>query len=161
MKALFRPRVVASARRHRALFPVLVGACIVFSTALAACSSTSPGFTGYDWQVIAISHDGTETSIPARLGVALQFGSDGQFGANDSVNSTGGQYHATSDGFTTSGLVSSAVGYAGHDPAILLAMSAIASFGSGAHATAKLTGDRLVIGIGSYTLTCQRRGPAS
>jgi hypothetical protein len=51
------------------------------------------------------------------------------------------------------------VGYAGHDPAVLLAISAIGSFGNGAHATVELTADRLVVGVGSYTLTCQRRGP--
>ena len=65
----------------------------------------------------------------------------------------------TSDGFTTSGLMTSSVGYAGHDPVVLLSISAIGSFDNGAHATVKLTGDRLMVGVDSYTLTCQRRGP--
>ncbi len=34
---------------------------------------------------------------------------------------------------------------------------AIGSFGNGVHATVKLTGDRLVVGVSSYTLTCKRR----
>src|SRR5229473_666951 len=118
---------------HRARFLALAGVCVFLtSLALAACGSAtsarsvSPGFTGYDWQVAAISHSGT--------------------------------YRTTSDGFTTSALASTLVGYAGHDPAVLLAIGAIGSFGNGVHATVKLTGDRLVVGVDSYTLTCQRRG---
>jgi hypothetical protein len=58
----------------------------------------------------------------------------------------------------TGALSSTLVGYAGHDRAVLLAISAIGSFGNGVHATVKLTADRLVVGVGSYTLTCRRRG---
>lgn len=151
---------------HHARLLALVGVCIFLaSLALAACGSAtsagpvSPGFTGYDWQVVAISHHGKVASMPARLHVALQFSSGGQFGANDSVNFYSGTYRTTSDGFTTSILASTAVGYIGHDPAILLAISAIGSFDNGAHATVKLTADRLMVGVGSYTLTCRRRGP--
>jgi heat shock protein HslJ len=152
-------------RRHRARFRALVGVCIVLaSLALAACGSAtsarpvSPGFTGYDWHVIAISHDGQVTSIPARMQVDLQFSPGGQFGANDSINFHSGTYRTTSDGFTTSDLASTLAAYVGHDPAIDLAISAIESFDNGAHATVKLVGDRLVVGVGSYTLTCQRGG---
>jgi hypothetical protein len=140
--------------------------CILgISLALAACGSATsarpvpPGFIGYDWHVVAISHGGNVTSIPARMQVALQFSPGGQFGANDSINFYSGTYRATSDGFTTSDLISSAIGYVGHDPAVRLAMSAIGSFDNGVHATVKLAGERLVVGVGSYTLTCQRRGP--
>jgi heat shock protein HslJ len=97
--------------------------------------------------------------FPARLQVALQFSPGGQFGANDSINFHSGTYRTTSDGFTTSDLASTAVGYVGPDPAILLAESAIGSFDNGARATVKLTGDRLVVSVGFYTLTCQRGGP--
>ncbi len=151
---------------RRARFPALTGVCIFLtSLALAACgsatsaSSVSPGFTGYDWQVIAISHDGKVTSIPARMQVALRFSPGGQFGASDGVNFLSGTYRTTSDGFTTSVLASTLIGYAGHDPVVLLAISAIGSFGNGVHATVTLTGDRLVVGVSSYTLTCQRRSP--
>jgi heat shock protein HslJ len=151
---------------HRARFLALVSAFIFLtSLALAACGSAtssrpvSPGFSGYNWQVVAIGHGGKVTSIPARLRVALQFSPGGQFGASDGVNLHGGTYRTTSDGFTTSALASTLIGYAGHDPAVLLAIRAIGSFGDGVHATVKLTGDRLAVGVGSYTLTCQRRGP--
>jgi hypothetical protein len=86
----------------------------------------------------------------------LQFSRGGQFGASDGVNYHSGTYRTTSDGFTTSALGQTLVAYGGHDPAILLAIDAIGSFDNGAHATVKLTGDRLVVGVGSYTLTCQR-----
>jgi hypothetical protein len=151
---------------HRARFLAFAAGCIFLaSLALAACGSAtsarpvSPGFTGYDWQVVAISHGGQVTSIPARMQVALQFSPGGQFGANDSINFHGGTYRTTSDGFTTSALVSTAVGYVGHDPVVLLAIGAIRSLDNGVHATVKLVGDRLVVGVGSYTLTCQRGSP--
>jgi heat shock protein HslJ len=164
MNGLFRPQGLVWPIRHRAWFPALLGACLLpMSLALAACSSAtpprpvSPGFTGYAWRVVAISHGGKVTSIPARLQVALRFSPDGQFGANDSVNFHSGTYSTTGDGFITSDLSSTGAGYAGHDPAVLLAVNAIESFGNGVHATVKLTASRLVVGVASYTLTCQRR----
>jgi hypothetical protein len=90
---------------HRTRFRALAAVCIfATSLAVAACSSAasarpvSPGFTGYDWQVVAISHGGKVTSIPARWRVALQFSPGGQFGANDSVNFHSGTYRAGSTG---------------------------------------------------------------
>jgi hypothetical protein len=166
------PRATAARRSqvmpmgHRARFRALVGMCIFLaSLALAACGSAtsarpvSPGFAGYDWQVVAISHGGKVTTIPPRMQVALQFSPGGQFVADDSVNFHSGTYHTTSDSFTTSALTVSLTGYAGHDPAVLLAGAAISSFDVGARATVKFAGDRLVVGVGSYTLICQRRGP--
>lgn len=151
---------------HRAWFLALVGVCIFLaSLALAGCGSAtaarpvSPGFTGYDWQVVAISHGGQETTIPAEMRVGLRFSPGGQFGADDSVNFHSGTYRTTGDGFTTDDLSTTLVGYGGHDPAVLLAMGAMDSFGKGVRATVKLTGDRLVVGVGSYTLTCQRGSP--
>lgn len=133
--------------------------------ALAACgsmapaSSASPGFTGYDWQVVAISHGGRVTHIPAHLEVALQFSRGGQFVASDGISGYSGTYRATRDGFTTGVLAVTANGYAGHDPAILLAMSAMGSFGNPATYAVRLTRDRLVVDVGSYILTCHRAGP--
>ena len=163
-KAARRSQTMPIGRRTR--FRALAGVCIfATSLALAACGSAtsarpvSPGFTGYVWQVVAISRDGKVTSIPARLQVALRFSPGGQFGASDSVNFHSGTYHTTSDGFTTSAMGGTLVGYAGHDPAVLLAISAIGSFDNGVHATVKLTGDRLVVGVDSYTLTCNAAAP--
>jgi hypothetical protein len=146
--------------RHGAQF----GACVgLVALLLAACGSASPagpspGFTGYDWQVVTISGDGTARSIPARLQVVLQFSPDGHFTANDSVNFHSGAYRVTAAGFSVSGMGTTLVGYAGHDSTVLLAIKAIGSFNDGVHATAKLTGDRLVVGVALYTLTCQRHG---
>ena len=143
----------------------LAGAWIfVVSLAVAACGSmapaspTSPGFTGYDWQVVAISHGGKVTAIPARLGVALQFSPGGQFSASDGISGYSGTYRATRDGFTTGVLDVTGNGYAGGDPAILLARRAMGSFGNPAAYPVRLTGDRLVVDVGSYTLTCHRSG---
>jgi hypothetical protein len=149
---------------HGSRFLTLAGACLVLvMLPLAACSSASPagpspGFAGYDWQVVIISHDGMARSVPPRLKVVLQFSPDGRFGANDGVNFHSGTYRRTGDGFTVSGMATTLIGYAGHDPAVLLAINAIGSFEDGVHATVNLTADRLVVGVGSYILTCQRHG---
>jgi hypothetical protein len=123
-------------------------------------SQVSAGFAGYRWLVVAIGHEGTVTSIPARLSVDLRFSPNGRFLADDSVNSHSGTFRMTHGGFTTSTLASSLVGYVGHNPAILLSQNAMTAFDNGAHATAQVTGDRLVVSVGSYTLTCVRHGPA-
>jgi heat shock protein HslJ len=141
---------------------IVLAALVLAALALAACgsvapaSSASPGFTGYDWQVVAIGHGGKVTPIPARLEVALQFSPGGQFVAFDGISGHSGTYRATRDGFTTGVLAVTGNGYAGHDPAILLARPTIDSFDGGARATVRLTGDRLEVYVGSYTLTCRR-----
>ena len=66
-------------------------AVALMALAAAACGSTAggssmlAGFAGYKWSVVAIGHDGEQTSIPARFDVYLQFAPNGQYGANDPV----------------------------------------------------------------------------
>ena len=132
--------------------------------AAAACGSTTggssmlAGFAGYKWSVVAIGHDGKQTSIPARYDVYLQFAPNGQYGANDPVNYHFGAYRQTGDGFTTSLVAVSAVGYAGNDPVITLATGAISRLDDVADASVTVTGNRLDVVAGGYTLTCQRAG---
>ncbi len=57
-----------------------------------------------------------------------------------------------------SAIVTTAVGYAGKDPIVLLSVDAISAFNDGIHATATVTGDRLAVTVAGYTLTCQRDG---
>ena len=140
--------------------------CVAAAGCATAASGTSPesaptakaGFAGYKWQVVTIEHAGNQTRIPARYAVYLQFTLDGQFGANEPVNYHSGAYHHAGDGFTTSGMGSTLVGYAGHDPVVLLSVGAISAFDNGMHAKVRLTGDRLAVTVGSYLLTCQRDG---
>src|SRR5260370_33963096 len=117
---------------HRCRFLALAAVCIFLaSLALAACGSAtsarsvSPGFTGYDWQVVAISHNGKVTSIPARLQGALRVSPGGQFGADDNVDFHSGAYRTTSDGFTTIALATTSVGAAALDQAGTLAVLAV------------------------------------
>lgn len=150
--------------------PMCIAVAAFVSGAAAGCgiaaSGTSPesaptaqaGFAGYKWQVVAIHHAGKGTPVAARYAVYLQFTPDGQFGANEPVNYHSGAYHQTGDGFTTSGMGSTGAGYAGHDPVVLLSVSAISAFGNGTHAKVRLTGDQLAVTVGSYLLTCQRAG---
>jgi hypothetical protein len=140
-------------------------AVALMALAAAACGSTAggssmlAGFAGYKWSVVAIGHDGKETSIPARFHVNLEFSPNGQFGATDPVNGHGGTYRVTGAGFTTSNVASTLVGYIGKDPVALLAIDAISSFGNDASATVRdLSRDMIAIAVNGYTLTCQRAG---
>ena len=137
-----------------ALMALLAAAC----GSTAGGSSMLAGFAGYKWSVVAIAHDGKQTSIPAHDNVYLQFAPNGQYGANDPVNYHFGTYHQTGDGFTTSRVAVSAVGYAGNDPVITLAIDAIARLDDVADASVTVTGNRLDVVAGGYTLTCQRAG---
>jgi hypothetical protein len=139
-------------------------AVALMALAAAACSSTAggssmlAGFAGYKWSVVAIGHDGKQTSIPARYDVYLQFAPNGQYGANDPVNYHFGTYRPTGDGFTTGLVAVSAVGYAGNDPVITLAIGAISRLDDVADASVTVTGNTLDVAADGYTLTCQRAG---
>ncbi len=141
-----------------------LAAAALVALAVAACGSTAggssmlAGFAGYKWSVVAIGHDGKQTSIPAHYDVYLQFAPNGQYGANDPVNYHFGTYRQTGDGFTTSQVAVSAVGYAGNDPVITLAINAISRLDNLADVPATVTGNQLDIVVGGYTLTCQRAG---
>jgi hypothetical protein len=158
---------------HTALFLAFFSACSCMALlTVAACgsarspepttsaSSAPAGFTGYDWRVVAIRHEGQVTSISSRFGVDLRFARSGRFLADDPVNSHSGTFRITPGGFATSALGVTLVGYAGHDPVILLSQNAISAFDNGAQAAVRVTGNRLVVSVESYTLTCQRHGPA-
>jgi heat shock protein HslJ len=158
---------------HTVRFLAFISACSCAALlALAACgsarspeptTSASPalaGFTGYDWRVVAIRREGQVTRIPARLDVDLRFSRNGRFLADDPVNSHSGAFRITPGGFATGVLGVTLVGYAGHDPVILLSQNAISAFDNGAQAAVRVTGNRLVVSVASYTLTCQRHGPA-
>jgi heat shock protein HslJ len=157
-------------RRITKSVPVSIAVAALVSLVAAGCAATASGtspksapdaharFAGYKWQVVAIDHAGRETPVPARYTVYLQFTPDGHFGANEPVNYHSGLYRQTGDGFSTSDMASTLVGYAGHDPVVLLSESAIFAFVDGVHARVHLTGDRLAVTVGGYLLTCQRDG---
>jgi hypothetical protein len=150
--------------------PMSIAVAALVSVAAAGCATAASGaapksapgaqagFAGYKWQVVAIDHAGKETPIPARYAVYLLFTPHGQFVANEPVNTHDGAYHQTGDGFTISDMGTTGVGYVGHDPAVLLSVAAISAFNNGVHAEVGLTGDRLAVTVGGYTLTCQRDG---
>lgn len=146
----------------RAALPGAAG--ILLAAVLTACSSptghpaTAAGFAGYKWAVESISHAGKTTTVPAKYPVYLQFTPDGHFGANEPVNYHSGSYQVTPGGFTTSGLVQTATGYAGRDPVVLLSVSAISAFGNHVRAMADVSGSTMTVTVGSYTLITQQDG---
>lgn len=158
-------------KRTSTFLPALIATAGLASLAIAGCGTTTAGtaapatvaaeaFAGYKWQVVTITRDGKQTPIPARYDVYLSFTRSGQFGANEPINSHGGTYRATSDGFTTGSMTSTAAGYAGHDPVTLLAVGAISAFNPGVDAAATMSGNQLTVTVGGYQLGCQRDGAA-
>ena len=148
-----------TAARHRGMKAIVAWVALMLLTAAGCATATSgAGFAGYKWSVVAIDHAGTQTPIPARYPVYLQFAPDGQFGANEPVNYHGGTYVQTADGFTTSHVYSTLAGYAGRDPVVLVAQDAISAFNDDARATAMVTGNQLTVTVAGYMLTCQRAG---
>ena len=138
--------------------PAAMGTPAQPSLSSARPAHPEPGFAGYKWRVVAIDHDGKQTPVPARYSVYLLFTPNGQFGANDPVNYHGGTYREIPGGFTTSGTYTTLVGYAGTDPVVLLSINAISSFDAPAREAVTLTGDRLAVTVGGYTLISQRDG---
>jgi hypothetical protein len=147
---------------RRAALAAVTG--ILFAAVLLGCSSpagqsaVAGDFAGYKWSVVSISHAGKITPVPGKYPVYLQFAPGGRFGANEPVNYHSGSYRVTPGGFTTTSLATTLVGYAGHDPVVLLSVSAISAFGNGVRALADVRGDILTVSVGGYTLTAHRDG---
>jgi hypothetical protein len=149
--------------------PVSVAMAALASLAAAGCGTVTgatpnpaltaqAAFAGYKWTVTAIDQAGKETVVAERYGVGLQFTPNGGFGASDSVNYHSGAYRQAGDGFATGSLYTTAIGYAGKDPVVLLAVSAISAFDNGVRATAAVNGDQLTVTVGGYTLIASRDG---
>lgn len=156
---------------NRTLRRVVASAWIILSlTALAACASAaaaSPGapagsassrYAGYNWRVVSVSHHGKVTPIPPRYQVTMQFSPGGQFLASDGIHGYSGTYRAAGGAFTTSAMAVTANAYMGNDPILGLTNSAMDPLVTPATYPAVLTGGRLAVDIGSYTLTCRRAG---
>ncbi len=113
-----------------------------------ASATTHARFVGYKWLVTSITSHGKQMPMPDEdlaNKVYVLFTPNGQFAADDPINIHEGHYRLVGDGFTTNGLIVSAVGYAGNNPVMLLAINAISAFNDGVHAAATVTGNRLDI----------------
>jgi len=139
--------------------PLSIAAAALVSMAAAGCATTATqaGFRGYIWQVIEIDHAGEETPI-APYSDDLMFAPNGDFVANEPINTHFGSYHQTRGGFTTTDMAETYVEYVGHDPVVLLSIGAISAFDNGVHSRVQLTGNRLTVTVGGYRLICQRDG---
>lgn len=149
---------------------VSVAAAALASLAAAGCGTSADGtppnqapggqagFTGYQWTVTAIDRAGRQTTVPERYAVVLRFAPDGEFGASDPVNYHSGTYRQADGGFATSMLYTTAKGYIGKDPVVLLAVNAISAFDNGVLAAATVSGDQLTVTVGGYTLIARRDG---
>ena len=158
MKRTFKAAIPAAV----VLIAMAAGGCAALAntaTSAANPSRTSHGrFIGYKWLVTAITSRGRRTPVHASERVYMLFTPNGQFGANDPTNFHQGTYRQVDGGFITNGLISTAAGYFGDNQTIIVAMDAIQAFEDGVHATATVTGNRLVISVDGFLLDCQRDG---
>ena len=158
MKRTFKTAIPAAV----VLIAMAAGGCAALAdtaTSAANPSRTSHGrFVGYKWLVTAITSRGRRTPVPASKQVYVLFTPNGQFGANDPINFHQATYSLVGDGFTTSNVATTAVGYAGDNQTIIVARAAISAFEDGVHATATVTGNRLAISVDGFLLDCQRDG---
>jgi hypothetical protein len=77
------------------------GATGTASAAKTGSPATSEGFAGYKWAVTMLAHDSTATPVTKDLPVTLYFAPDGQFVADEPINTHGGTYKQIPGGFTT------------------------------------------------------------
>jgi len=127
----------------------------------SAAPASETGFVGYKWTVTAISDGGPAVSVPARDDVFLAFTRDGQFVANEPVNTHGGPYWVTPSGFTTEQVATTLVLGGADDPGGVQAIRAIEAVTAGTHASVDITGNSMVVRENGYTLTCRRDGAFS
>jgi hypothetical protein len=161
MKRTFKAAIPAAVM----LIAMAAGGCAALANTATSAAKSSPTahapFVGSKWLVTSITSHGKQTPVPNQdliNKVYVLFTPNGQFAADDPINIHEGYYRLAGDGFTTNGLMVSAVGYAGNSPLMLLAINAISAFDNGAHATATVTGNRLVISVGGFLLNCERDG---
>src|SRR4051812_7087508 len=104
-------------------------AALAVGIALAAGSGGQDGrqpsavgganLTGIDWRLVKGTVGTTTEFRTPNDEPRITFNSDGTFGADDSINYLSGKYRWTSTGLVLSDVASTAVGYAGHDRAVI------------------------------------------
>jgi hypothetical protein len=144
----------------------VVAVCIAALTAgvlIAAAnlngSDQAPNaFVGNRWVLVAVDHAGKHIVVPATPAATIEFSAAGTVVANDSVNMLSGRYESTPSGFVTHDVASTLVGYAGSDEQRLTIIAAVDAMflttaGSPVAATARVTGNNLVVDVDGYELT--------
>jgi hypothetical protein len=162
---------------------VSVAAAVVLVVALAAGAvpgpdrSAPPGhplgspprgdYIGSGWRLTSVAEGGKSTTIPANITAWMALLPDGQILINTEMNGTSGRYSITSGGFQVRDVVTSGVGYAGHDPRTLAAIAGLKAlaYPSSPSSPARDTlisvdASTLVVQAGRYRLTFHRTGPA-
>lgn len=123
-------------------------------------SDIDPGFTGAlsnsMWSLVKVTHGGKVTTIPDRIGARLTFAPHGRIVAYDGVNTASASCAVRADGTLVFGpAATTAIGYVGHDPAVLTAVDSIGALlqGGGTGAVEREHGlDRLTVRTAGYTL---------
>jgi hypothetical protein len=156
---------------RKAVTGLLLGSMILAILAmLAGCAdptppsggSRQPGVPGLGrlWLLTGIAHAGTDVVVPAALRATLQLSADGQFVASDTVNTMSGKFTRTVRGFEVPAAVTTAVGYAGRDPARLAVISAMSAVADGTDVGAAASRTALTLSVKAYVLTFRDVGAA-
>ena len=119
-------------------------------------------YVGPRWQLVEVSHEGTRHTVPTEVGAWIRFDPSGRLQLNDGVNAASGGFTATPEGFRRTEMASTLVGYAGSDPvrlAVIDGMGAVLGFGPEAEddvVSARMSSERLVLGVDGYELSFER-----
>ncbi len=134
-------------------------------------SAVAADYTGSSWRLTQVQEGAQSTAIPAELGAGMRLFPDGVLQADDGVNTIGGRFTRTPDGFTVANVSTTLVGYAGDDPHQRAAIQAFAAITHGPRPTSPPSSSasitivsvdhyQLVLDAGSLRLTFRRIGPA-
>jgi heat shock protein HslJ len=129
------------------------------SPTASSTAATTPSWVGHTWLLAkAVTPKGT-TIVPASYAGTCEFTSSGELHAHDGVNSMSGTFTLTSKGFAPHDVMSTLMGYPGHDPVVISVVDAITAITTDeVTANARPDGLSLVLTKPGYELTFTRIG---
>ncbi len=172
-------RAVTSRLRRR--LPLAVAAAVVVILAVAggawvvrgargsdrSSAGSAVAAVGYRWRVTEVAKSGAPTPVPPAWDVYLDLSKNGQFVANDGVNTISGTYRARSTSITIGQAASTLIGIGpGADPTRVLVAAAVDAFldgpvGGANRVVLTNAGLTMTVTASGYTLTYSRTGSAT
>ena len=127
----------------------------------AAVPTQLAGIVGYRWRIIAVQHDATTVTIPARRGGYVALTGDDHLGGYDSINPYFGTFTPTGKGYRVTEMGVGGVGVVGRPApdmqALIDGVKAVTE--QDIEVAAALSGDRLDLMAGGYHVAAIRLAP--
>jgi hypothetical protein len=157
---------------------VAVGVPMVTASSPGPDGTVPPAFTasadyvGSSWRLTSVAEGANSTAIPTDIGARMDLLPDGHIYMDDGVNSLGGWFTKSADGFEVREVTTTFVAYGGGDPPQMAAIAALRTLAYGSpdgvtppsparDKVVSADGTRLVVQAGALRLTFERTGPAT